>query len=135
GGDEINIPQAGKNYGWPLATYGINYSGLAIPEAKGAQVEGTEQPVYYWKVSPAISGMAFYSAGLFPDWKHSLFIGALKEQALIRLTLEEDQIVHEERLLEARNERIRDVRVGPDGYVYVLTGESKGKLLKIGLKK
>ncbi|WP_409079858.1 PQQ-dependent sugar dehydrogenase [Pusillimonas sp. SM2304] len=135
GGDEINIPQAGKNYGWPLATYGINYSGLAIPEAKGQQVEDTEPPIYYWKVSPAISGMAFYSADLFPGWQHSLFIGALKEQALIRLTLKDDRIVHEERLLEDRNERIRDVRTGPDGYVYVLTDESKGKLLKVGLKK
>ncbi|MGB6102236.1 MAG: PQQ-dependent sugar dehydrogenase [Pusillimonas sp.] len=135
GGDEINIPQAGKNYGWPLATYGINYSGLAIPEAEGTHKDGTEQPRYYWKVSPAISGMAFYNADRFPDWRYSLFIGALKEQALIRLTLKNDEIVGEERLLEGRGERIRDVRVGPDGYVYALTDESRGKLLKIGLKQ
>ncbi|AEC19699.1 hypothetical protein PT7_1159 [Pusillimonas sp. T7-7] len=135
GGDEINLPQAGKNYGWPLATYGINYSGLDIPEAEGTHKEGTEQPHYYWKVSPAISGMAFYNADLFPAWKHSLFIGALKEEALIRLTLKGDQVVSEERLLEDRDERIRDVRVGPDGYVYVLTDEAEGKLLRIGLKE
>ncbi|WP_371743166.1 PQQ-dependent sugar dehydrogenase [Pollutimonas harenae] len=135
GGDEINIPQAGKNYGWPLATYGINYSGLRIPEAEGTHRQGTEQPHYYWRVSPAISGMAFYDADLFPAWQHSVFIGALKEQALIRLTLKGDKIVGEERFLEDRSERIRDVRVGPDGYVYVLTDEAAGKLLKIGLQQ
>ncbi|MCC2595598.1 PQQ-dependent sugar dehydrogenase [Pusillimonas sp. MFBS29] len=135
GGDEINIPQAGKNYGWPLATYGVNYSGLAIPEAAGTHKQGTEQPHHYWKVSPAISGMAFYNADRFPAWQHSLFIGALKARALIRLTLENDQIVGEERLLEDRDERVRDVRVGPDGYVYVLAGAGKGKLLKVGLQQ
>jgi len=134
GGDEINIPQAGKNYGWPLATHGKNYTGFAIPEAQGDHVDGTEQPIYYWKVSPAISGMAFYDAKRFPAWRHSLFIGALKEQNLIRLELDGDKVVHEERLLEPLKERIRDVRVGPDGYVYVLTDASNGRLLKIGLK-
>ncbi|HWK70288.1 MAG TPA: PQQ-dependent sugar dehydrogenase [Burkholderiaceae bacterium] len=134
GGDEINIPQAGRNYGWPVATHGINYSGFAIPEAQGESAPGTEAPVYYWKVSPAISGMAFYDADRFPAWRHSVFIGALKHQALIRLRLEGDKVVHEERLLESMGERIRDVRVGPDGFLYVLTDESNGKLLKIGLK-
>lgn len=134
GGDEINIPQAGKNYGWPLATHGINYSGFAIPEAQGTHVDGTEQPIHYWKVSPAISGMAFYNAKLFPPWQQSLFIGSLKERALIRLVLEGDKVVHEERLLEPLDERIRDVRIGPDGYVYVLTDSPQGRLLKIGLK-
>jgi len=134
GGDEINIPKAGRNYGWPIATYGINYSGFAIPEAVGSSAPGTELPIYYWKVSPAISGMAFYDTDRFPAWRHSVFIGALKEQALIRLRLEGDNVVHEERLLESRGERIRDVRVGPDGFLYALTDESNGKLLKIGLK-
>lgn len=134
GGDEINIPEAGKNYGWPLATHGINYSGFAIPEAQGPHVDGTEQPAYYWKVSPAISGMAFYDAPLFPAWRQSLFIGALKDHALIRLDLDGDKVVNEERLLEPLNERIRDVRVGPDGYVYVLTDASSGRVLKIGLE-
>ncbi|SHI20502.1 PQQ-dependent sugar dehydrogenase [Pollutimonas bauzanensis] len=135
GGDEINIPQAGRNYGWPLATYGINYSGLAIPEAQGTHAGGTEQPIHYWKVSPAISGMAFYDAGRFPAWRRSLFIGALKDQALIRLELDGDKVLREERLLAALDERIRDVRIGPDGYVYVLTDASQGRLLKIGLKE
>ncbi|WP_336981617.1 MULTISPECIES: PQQ-dependent sugar dehydrogenase [unclassified Cedecea] len=131
GGDEINIPAAGKNYGWPLATWGINYSGFKIPEAKGGEVEGTEQPIHYWKVSPAISGMAFYSADTFPQWKGKLFIGALKEKNLIELTLDGDKVTTEQRLLGDRKKRIRDVRVGPDGYLYVLTDESDGELLKI----
>ncbi len=134
GGDEINIPQAGKNYGWPLATHGRNYTGFAIPEAQGTHVQGTEQPIHYWKVSPAISGMAFYDAERLPAWRHSLFIGALKDEALIRLELDGDQVMHEERLLESLGERIRDVRVGPDGYVYVLTDSSDGRLLRVGLK-
>lgn len=134
GGDEINIPQAGKNYGWPLATHGVNYSGFDIPEAKGANADGTEQPIFYWKVSPAISGMAFYDAKRFPLWRESLFIGALKDRVLIRLELDGDKVLHEERLLEPLRERIRDVRIGPDGYIYVLTDSSDGRLLKIGLK-
>lgn len=133
GGDEINIPKAGKNYGWPLATYGINYSGFAIPEAQGTHVDGTEQPIHYWKVSPAISGMAFYNADVFPAWKGSLFIGALREQAILRLSLDGNKVLGEERLLESLNERIRDVRVGPDGFVYALTDGSNGRLLKLGL--
>lgn len=132
GGDEINIPLPGKNYGWPIATYGINYSGLAIPEAKGQVVPGTEQPLHYWKVSPGVSGMAFYDSQRFPEWQHSLFIGALAQRDLIRLTLDGDKIVAEERLLGDRNERIRDVRVGPDGYLYLLTDDSNGKLLRVG---
>ncbi|TNV19756.1 PQQ-dependent sugar dehydrogenase [Buttiauxella sp. B2] len=131
GGDEINVPKPGKNYGWPLATWGINYSGLPIPEAKGEIVAGTEQPIYYWKVSPAVSGMAFYNADKFPQWKGKLFIGALKEKNLIELTLDGEKVTEQKRLLDDRGERIRDVRVGPDGYLYVLTDESDGQLLKI----
>ncbi|AEB59515.1 PQQ-dependent sugar dehydrogenase [Ectopseudomonas mendocina] len=133
GGDEINIPEAGKNYGWPLATHGINYSMLPIPEAKGKMVEGTEAPHHVWEKSPAISGMAFYDAKRFPAWQHNLFIGALAGQALIRLQLDGDRIVHEERLLEPLKARIRDVRQGPDGYIYVLTDAPKGQLLRLGL--
>ncbi|CNI20636.1 PQQ-dependent sugar dehydrogenase [Yersinia pekkanenii] len=133
GGDEINIPMAGKNYGWPLATHGVNYSGSAIPEAKGTHLEGTEQPAYYWEKSPGISGMAFYNADRFPTWQYSLFIGALAQKELIRLQLDDDKVITEERLLGDRAERIRDVRIGPDGYVYLLTDESDGKLLKVGL--
>ncbi|ACT07242.1 glucose sorbosone dehydrogenase [Dickeya chrysanthemi Ech1591] len=133
GGDEVNIPRPGQNYGWPLATYGIDYSGQKIPEFQGAEVVGTATPIYYWKVSPAISGMAFYNNGRFPAWRHSLFIGALAGTSLIRLSLEGDRVVSEERLLSEQGERIRDVRVGPDGYLYVLTDQDNGKLLKVGL--
>lgn len=134
GGDEINIPQAGANYGWPLATHGINYSLLPIPEAEGKHVEGTVAPHYVWAKSPAISGMAFYDAERFPAWQHNLFIGALVGQALIRLQLDGDRIVHEERLLASMGERIRDVRLGPDGYLYLLTDDSDGRVLQVGLE-
>nr|WP_312507946.1 PQQ-dependent sugar dehydrogenase [Pseudomonas luteola] len=134
GGDEVNIPLAGKNYGWPVATHGINYSYTPIPEAKGKDVPRTEQPLYVWEKSPGVSGMAFYSADQFPAWKNSLFIGALAQESLIRLQLEGDKVVHEERLLEEKGARIRDVRQGPDGYLYVLTDSSEGEVLKIGLE-
>lgn len=134
GGDEINIAQPGKNYGWPLATHGINYSLLPIPEARGEAVPGTEAPLHVWKKSPAISGMAFYDAERFPAWQHSLFIGSLAAQALIRLQLDGDRVVHEERLLESLGERIRDVRLGPDGYLYLLTDSADGRLLRLGLE-
>lgn len=134
GGDEVNIPLADKNYGWPLATHGINYSYTPIPEAKGKDVPGTEQPLYVWEKSPGVSGMAFYSADRFPAWKNSLFIGALAQESLIRLQLEGNKVVHEERLLEEKGARIRDVRQGPDGYLYVLTDSSEGEVLKIGLE-
>ncbi|MPS77596.1 MAG: PQQ-dependent sugar dehydrogenase [Achromobacter sp.] len=131
GGDEINRIQPGKNYGWPLATYGINYSGQPIPEAKGETVPGTEPPLFWWAKSPAISGMAFYDADRFPAWKHSVFIGALANQNLIRLTLDGNRVVGQEWLLGDRKSRIRDVRQGPDGYVYVLTDASPGQLLRL----
>lgn len=134
GGDEINIPQAGKNYGWPLATHGVNYSFLPIPEAQGKTVAGTEPPHYVWKKSPAISGMAFYDGEPLAAWRGNLFIGALVGQALIRLELRGDQVVHEERLLEQLDARIRDVRQGPDGYLYVLTDASNGQLLRLALQ-
>ncbi|RZT93957.1 glucose/arabinose dehydrogenase [Advenella incenata] len=132
GGDEVNIPEPGKNYGWPLATYGINYSGLPIPEAKGTDGAGLTQPIYAWKVSPAISGMAFYDHDRFAPWKQSVFIGALAQQRLLNLkvdgaTLKDEQVIFE-------GERIRDVKVGPDGYVYVLTDTGDGKLIRLGLQ-
>lgn len=133
GGDEVNLPEKGKNYGWPLATYGIDYSGQKVPEAQGTHVAGTEQPLFWWKVSPAISGMAFYNSARFPQWKNALFIGALKEKSVIRLRVNGEKVVEEQRLLQDRGERIRDVRQGPDGYLYVLTDEANGKLLKVGL--
>ncbi|MET1079038.1 MAG: PQQ-dependent sugar dehydrogenase [Pseudomonas sp.] len=133
GGDEINRPLAGRNYGWPLATHGINYSLLPIPEAQGEKVPGTEAPLHVWAQSPAISGMAFYNGERFPAWRQNLFIGALAQQALIRLELEGDRVVHEERLLKALHVRFRDVRQGPDGYLYILTDEEDGALLRVGL--
>lgn len=133
GGDEINILMAGKNYGWPLATHGVNYSGSPIPEAQGTHLTGTKQPIYYWEKSPGISGMAFYNAERFPAWQHSVFIGALAQKELIQLQLDGNKVIAEQRLLSDRGERIRDVRVGPDGYIYLLTDENNGKLLKIGL--
>ena len=131
GGDEINIPEKGKNYGWPLATHGINYSGLKIPEAKGEHVEGTEPPLFVWKVSPAVSGMAFYNSDVFPQWKNKLFVGALKEKDVIVLSVDGNKVTEEGRILGDKGNRIRDVRVGPDGYLYVLTDESDGQLLKV----
>ena len=133
GGDEINIPEAGRNYGWPIITWGINYSGEPIPEASGTAAEGMEQPHHYFKVSPAVSGLAFYTAERMPAWRNSVFLGALAKACLIRLELDGDRIVGEERLLGERNERIRDVRQGPDGYLYVLTDADNGKLLRVEL--
>ncbi|MCO7520043.1 MULTISPECIES: PQQ-dependent sugar dehydrogenase [unclassified Pseudomonas] len=135
GGDEINIPAPGKNYGWPIATHGINYSLLPIPEAKGKHVPGMVDPHHVWEKSPGISGMAFYDSPTFKAWDHNLFIGALASQELIRLQLEGDKVVHEERLLGELKARIRDVRVGPDGYLYVLTDDKDGVLLKVGLNQ
>ncbi|MDD2061157.1 PQQ-dependent sugar dehydrogenase [Pseudomonas sp. GD03860] len=133
GGDEINIPKPGKNYGWPIATHGINYSLLPIPEARGEHVDGMVDPHHVWEKSPAISGMAFYDNPRFKPWDHSLFIGALLSHELIRLQLDGDKVVHEERLLDGLDARIRDVRVGPDGYLYLLTDAEDGELLKVGL--
>lgn len=131
GGDEINIPEKGKNYGWPLATWGINYSGLKIPEAQGEKVAGTEQPIFYWQKSPAVSGMAFYNRETFPQWHKKLFIGALKDQDVIVMSVDGNKVTEDGRILGERRQRIRDVRVGPDGYLYVLTDESDGELLKV----
>ncbi|MEI2414599.1 PQQ-dependent sugar dehydrogenase [Orrella sp. JC864] len=131
GGDELNIVQAGRNYGWPLATHGVNYGGAPIPEARGQEVEGTEPPHHVWTPSPAFSGMAFYTSERHPQWQGSLFMGALRDQSLLRLTLDGDKVAGEERLLRDRGERIRDVRVSPDGQVYVLTDSRQGKLLRV----
>ena len=134
GGDELNVIERGKNYGWPLATHGINYSGQPIPEATGKTAEGTVGPHHVWEKSPGLSGMAFYDADRFKVWQHNVFMGALVSQELIRLQFNGDKVVHEERLMGELNKRIRDVRQGPDGYLYVLTDESDGVLYKVGLK-
>lgn len=134
GGDEINIIERGKNYGWPLATHDINYSGQPIPEAVGQAAPGTVAPHHVWEKSPGISGMAFYDSDRFKPWQHNVFIGALASQELIRLQFNGDRIEHEERLLGGLKARIRDVRQGPDGYLYILTDEDQGTLYKVGLQ-
>lgn len=131
GGDELNIPEAGRNYGWPVITHGVDYSGSPVKGAVGKSAEGMEPPHHVWEVSPALSGMLFYSGRAFPEWKGDLFVGALAKSTLIRLELDGDRIVHEERLLTDRGERIRDVREGPDGAIYVLVDEENGKLLRL----
>jgi aldose sugar dehydrogenase len=129
GGDEVNIPLAGKNYGWPVITYGRDYSGLKIGE--GTAKAGMEQPVYYWDPSIAPSGMAFYTGSLFPEWKGNLFVGALRGQALHRLVLDGERVVGEEVLLGDLGERIRDVRSGPDGALWLLTDSPDGRVLRL----
>lgn len=131
GGDELNIPQAGRNYGWPVITHGVDYSGEPVRGSVGRAAPGMEQPHHVWEVSPGLSGMLFYSGKAIPEWKGNLFLGSLAKNALIRLELDGDRIVHEERLLTARQERIRDVREGPDGAIYVLVDAERGKLLRI----
>jgi aldose sugar dehydrogenase len=129
GGDELNHPEAGKNYGWPIITYGVDYSGVKIGE--GAAKPGLEQPVYYWDPVIAPSGMTFYTGDAFPGWKGSILIGSLDPGRLVRLTLKDGQVAREERYLGDVDERIRDVQQGPDGLVYVVTDEDNGRLLRL----
>jgi glucose/arabinose dehydrogenase len=134
GGDEINIIDKGKNYGWPVVSYGVNYDGSPVGTGK-AQAPGMQDPVWHWTPSIAPSGMAFYSGELFPGWKGSLINGALKFELLSRLTLKGDSAVKEERLLQGLHERIRDVRQGPDGALYLLTDNSAGRILRVAPTK
>jgi glucose/arabinose dehydrogenase len=129
GGDEINIPEKGKNYGWPVIGFGVDYSGAVIHESTSKP--GMEQPIYHWTPSIAPSGMAFYTGDAFPNWRGNLFIGALALTHLNRLELDGEKVVKEERLLADRNWRIRDVRQGPDGFLYLLTDSRDGKLLRL----
>ncbi len=129
GGDEVNIPLAGRNYGWPVVGYGVDYSGAKIHQATAKA--GMEQPVKYWVPSIAPSGMAFYTADLFPAWKGSLFVGALAGQLLVRLELDGEKVAKEERLLTNLGERIRDVRQGPDGAIWLATDSGNGKILRL----
>ncbi|WP_340647406.1 PQQ-dependent sugar dehydrogenase [Phenylobacterium sp.] len=130
GGDELNIPAAGKDYGWPTITYGIEYQGGPIGAGLTAK-EGMEQPIYYWDPVIATSGLAFYDADLFPKWKGSLFVGGLAAKSLTRLTLDGEKVVGEERIATELNERIRDVVVGPDGALYIATDSAEGRILKL----
>jgi glucose/arabinose dehydrogenase len=130
GGDEINLIQPGKNYGWPLVSHGVNYDGTTIGTGK-KQGPGLEDPLWHWTPSIAPSGMTFYTGDLFPQWKGSLFNGALRAQFLSRLEIKDGKPVQEERLLQNLNERIRDVRQGPDGALYLLTDADGGRILRV----
>jgi aldose sugar dehydrogenase len=129
GGDELNHPEKGKNYGWPIITYGIDYDGSKIGE--GSEKPGMEPAVYYWKPSIATSGLAFYTGNLFPGWKGNAFVGGLAGQHIERLVLDGDKVVAAEKLLVDREKRIRDIRQGPDGALWVLTDEDDGEILRI----
>jgi glucose/arabinose dehydrogenase len=130
GGDELNRIEKGRNYGWPIAAYGQEYSGRPIGSGATAR-EGTEQPVYYWDPVIAPSGAEFYSGAAFPEWRGNLFVGALRDQRLVRLVLANDRVVGEEHLLADRGHRVRDVRQGPDGALYVVTDDPQGEVWRI----
>lgn len=130
GGDELNQPQAGLNYGWPVITYGKDYSGRAIGDDITSH-DGMEQPVYYWDPVIAPSGMAFYQGDLFADWQGDILIGGLASQSLVRIRLKEDQVIGEARYFQNELGRIRDVEVAHDGSIMLLTDESNGKLINV----
>jgi aldose sugar dehydrogenase len=130
GGDEVNILAPGTNYGWPVITFGANY-GIGTKIGEGTEKAGMAQPVYMWKPSIAPSGMAFYSGKNFPKWKGNVFVGALTKQTLVRLVIENEKVVKEERLFVNKLGRVRDVREGPDGNLYILTDASDGELIRI----
>ncbi|WP_221798193.1 PQQ-dependent sugar dehydrogenase [Oceanobacter mangrovi] len=130
GGDELNRIQRGHNYGWPVITYGKEYVGGNIGE--GFAKAGMEQPNHYWVPSIAPSGMEFLTSDRYPGWQNNLFIGSLKFRQLVRLQLQDDRVSHEERInLQGLSERIRDVKQGPDGLLYLLTDEDDGKLVRL----
>jgi len=129
GGDELNLPEAGKNYGWPVITYGAEYWGPRIGE--GTAKAGMEQPLYYWDPVIAPSGLLFYNGDAIPGWKGSLLIGSLRPGLLVRLRLADGRVVQEERHLGDLGERIRDIRQGPDGYPYLVTDRSDGRILRV----
>lgn len=129
GGDEINIHAAGLNYGWPEITYGIEYDGSIITEDRAR--DGLEQPIWYWTPSIAPSGMAFYTGDAFPHWENDLFVGALAGMHVVRMETDGDRVIGRERLLEDLEQRIREVRVGPDGYLYVTTDDYEGQVLRL----
>lgn len=131
GGDELNRTDAGKNYGWPVITYGENYGGGQIGDGLTSK-DGLEQPLLYWKPSIAPSGMAFVKGGPYgKDWQGNLLVGSLKFQYLVRLVMDGDRVVREEKLLPQLAQRVRDVRQGPDGFIYLLTDDRDGQLLRL----
>ncbi|HEX6007223.1 MAG TPA: PQQ-dependent sugar dehydrogenase [Burkholderiales bacterium] len=130
GGDEVNVMRAGRNYGWPVITYGVNY-GIGTRIGEGTHKPGMEQPLHKWVPSIAPSGMAFYVGDRFPGWRGNILVGALRSEMLVRLEVQGEKIVREERMLKGVLGRIRDVRVGPDGLVYILTDDSDGVLARL----
>ena len=132
GGDEINVPRAGRNYGWPVITYGINYNGTSIGDGL-KEKDGMEQPLHQWTPSIGASGLAFYTADRFPAWKGNAFVGSLALTHLQRLVLDGERVADTEVLLDDWDERIRDVRQGPDGALYVLTDARNGQVAKVEL--
>jgi len=134
GGDEVNVMRAGRNYGWPVITYGVNY-GIGTRIGEGTVKPGMEQPLYHWVPSIAPSGMAFYEGDKFANWRGNLLVGALKDQMLVRLELDGEKVTKEERLIKNTIGRIRDVRVGPDGHIYLLTDEANGVLARLEAMK
>jgi glucose/arabinose dehydrogenase len=137
GGDELNVARKGKDYGWPTIAYGIEYRGGPITGGITAKA-GMEQPLYYWDPVIAPSGMIFYTGDLFPAWKGNIFVGGHGSQQLVRLTLDGEKVTGEEWLLrdlQPQRERIRDVRQGPDGAIYVVTNSPQGRVLKLVPKK
>jgi glucose/arabinose dehydrogenase len=134
GGDEINRPDPGKNYGWPVITYGEDYNGKPIKDGITAKA-GLEQPLYYWDPVIAPSGMTFYTGAMFPEWKGNLFVGSLKQTHVDRLVMNGTRVTGEERMFPELNVRIRDIIQGPDGALYVSTDEDAGKVVRISAKK
>jgi glucose/arabinose dehydrogenase len=130
GGDELNLIEKGENYGWPVQAYGIEYAGGPIPGASTAPGQ-FRQPVYYWDPVIAPSGAQFYTGDAFPEWRGSLFVGALRDTRLVRLELDGERVTGEEHLLLERGQRVRDVRQGPDGALYIVTDEDDGELWRI----
>ena len=130
GGDEVNVIRAGTNYGWPVITYGVEYV-LGTKIGEGTAKPGMAQPVWKWVPSIAPSGMAFYDGDAFPRWRGNLFVGALKDEMLVRLELDGERVVDEERMLRGKIGRIRDVRMGSDGFLYLLTDAPDGELVRL----
>ena len=130
GGDVINVFEKGRNYGWPRVSYGVHYDGSPVGNGK-PKAPGIAEPLWHWTPSIAPSGMTFYTGDLFPGWKGSLINGALKFQFVSRLVLSDGKVVREERILQNLKERIRDVRQGPDGALYLLTDNSEGRILRV----
>jgi len=132
GGDELNHPEAGKNYGWPIITYGIDYSGVKIGE--GTEKEGLEQPVYYWDPVIAPSGALFYTGDAFPDWKGDFFVGSMQPGGLVRLKIENGKVTKETRYIGNPKQRVRDIQQGPDGLLYIITDSPQGQIIRLDKK-